>query len=95
MKRIIYIIVLSLWGYLSGMSQTLTQRPPDKLGSATVEVRGDTIGVNTGKISRKWRWTGKGLVTVSIQDEIFSLEGMLEFEIDNPADYSFISYKVL
>lgn len=95
MKRIIHIIVLFLCWSLLGMSQTLTQRLPDRLGSATVEVRGDTIGVNTGKISRKWRWTGKGLVTASIQDEVFSPEGMLEFEIDNPADYSFISYKVL
>lgn len=74
MKRIIHIIVLFLCWSLLGMSQTLTQRLPDRLGSATVEVRGDTIGVNTGKISRKWCWTGKGLVTVSIQDEVLKKE---------------------
>jgi hypothetical protein len=38
------------------------------LGSASVRSFGNELAVSTGVVERKWRWTGKGLVTVSLRD---------------------------
>ena len=38
------------------------------LGSARVSCTGDELAVSTGVMERKWRWTGKGLVTTSLRD---------------------------
>ena len=39
-----------------------------ELGEATVKTDGDLLVVGTGKIERRWKWTGKGLVTVGLRD---------------------------
>jgi len=54
------------------------------LGTARVVVRGDDLTVTTGKITRTWRWTGHGLVTVSIEGSGVRQEWLLP----NPAHHS-------
>ncbi len=38
-----------------------------KLGEANVKTKNDLLIVNTGVIERRWEWTGKGFVTVSLK----------------------------
>lgn len=69
-KQQLSIIAILLALASTGKGQTLPQQISNRLGKAKVEVRGDTLEVNTGAVSRKWCWTGKGLVTTSIRDEV-------------------------
>lgn len=39
------------------------------LGTARVQTQSAVLEVTTGKITRRWQWTGSGLVTVSLRDE--------------------------
>src|SRR6478752_9291673 len=43
--------------------------PSTTLGKARVELGHDRIVVSTGTIKRAWQWTGKGVVTISLQDQ--------------------------
>ncbi|HVM47132.1 MAG TPA: hypothetical protein VMU04_03850 [Candidatus Acidoferrum sp.] len=40
-----------------------------RLGSARVTTHDGLLEVTTGKVARRWKWTGAGLVTVSLRDE--------------------------
>ncbi len=39
-----------------------------RLETAHCSTEGDTLVVSTGRIERRWRWTGKGLMTVGLRD---------------------------
>lgn len=68
-NRQFYIIAISACLCITGISQTLPQNLSKHLKQASVEVQADTIIATTGKVSRKWCWTGKGLVTTSMRQE--------------------------
>ncbi len=39
-----------------------------KLGAVSARSEGDELVVSTGKVERRWKWTGEGLVTVGLKD---------------------------
>jgi len=45
-----------------------------QLEPASVCAAGDTLIVDTGKMQRIWRWTGKGLVTVGLRNQVSGKE---------------------
>lgn len=64
-----YIVFLS--GVLitvTAVGASLPVIPPAQLGQAAISTTSDEITVTTGVIERKWRWTGKGLLTTSLRD---------------------------
>lgn len=44
------------------------------LKNAIVKIKDNTIFVSTGKIERSWKWTGKGLLTTSLKNQLTGKE---------------------
>ena len=49
------------------------------LGNARVQAKGNLLVLSTGKITRSWRWTGRGLATVGLRNE----ETKADFSLKN------------
>jgi len=70
---IIGILTLAIFQPLAGRaaessSDAVALKVAGELGHARVSGSGDELVVTTGRLERKWRWTGKGLVTVGLRD---------------------------
>lgn len=58
----------TLSGTLEPAPAVLPQDLAADMGGATVRVKGKELVVSTGRISRTWTWTGRGLLTTSFKD---------------------------
>lgn len=56
------------------------------LKNATVRFKDNKIFVSTGKIERSWKWTGKGLLTTSIKNQLTGKE-YAKVETKNQCDW--------
>jgi hypothetical protein len=64
---------LALLGALSGFACMAASPSPlpslaGRYGEAIARTKGDTLIVSTGRVERRWRWTGAGLVTAGLKD---------------------------
>lgn len=66
-KTSILMLLLMIMFSLPALSQEFPS-VSYKLEEARVFTKNDSLFVNTGKIERKWEWTGSGLVTRHIKD---------------------------
>jgi hypothetical protein len=62
--------ILLMIGFMSICITAYTQLPRlnEVYKAASVQTKNSELIVSTGKVSRKWKWTGKGLVTTSFSN---------------------------
>lgn len=62
--------ILLLLGAMGSLSHaaTLPSSLHASLGHARVETKDDELVISTGRMTRVWHWTGKGLATTKLQD---------------------------
>lgn len=74
MNKCSLICLLVLLTTIQGYSKSLPEGYKQNFRSANVTICGDTIGVSTGNIERKWLHTKHGLITVSVKDILHDKE---------------------
>ncbi len=83
-------LAVGLFASMISISDMYADLPEVKAAFADAEVlsKGNLLTVSTGRVSREWRWTEKGLVTSSLRD-LNSGDEWVEGPVTENADWKF------